>query len=49
LVKHIPENKIATAHHWLILHGRYVCLARNPKCELCGLFDICRYPDKKKR
>lgn len=48
LVKHIPENRIATAHHWLILHGRYVCLARNPKCEECGLFDICRYPDKKK-
>lgn len=48
LVKRIPENRIATAHHWLILHGRYVCLARNPKCEKCGLIDICRYPDKKK-
>jgi endonuclease III len=49
LVKYIPENRIATAHHWLILHGRYVCLARNPKCEVCGLYDICRFPDKKKR
>lgn len=48
LVKYIPVNRIATAHHWLILHGRYICLARNPKCEQCGLFDICRYPDKKK-
>lgn len=48
LVKHIPENRIATAHHWLILHGRYTCLARNPKCYGCGLYDICRYPDKKK-
>ena len=48
LVKYIPENRIATAHHWLILHGRYTCLARNPKCEECGLYDICRYPDKKK-
>src|ERR1043165_210540 len=37
LVKHIPENRIATAHHWLILHGRYTCIARNPKCEECGL------------
>lgn len=49
LVKHIPENRIATAHHWLILHGRYVCLARNPKCEDCGLYAICRYAGKKKR
>lgn len=43
LVKYIPENKIAIAHHWLILHGRYVCLARNPKCEECGLKDLCKY------
>jgi len=43
LVKYIPENKIATAHHWLILHGRYVCVARTPKCEICGLRPWCKY------
>ncbi|MFZ5430503.1 MAG: endonuclease III [Bacteroidota bacterium] len=43
LVKHIPEELIPTAHHWLILHGRYVCKARKPECEKCGLTDICRY------
>ncbi|HRG53222.1 MAG TPA: endonuclease III, partial [Bacteroidia bacterium] len=37
LVKYIPEHKIAIAHHWLILHGRYICLARTPKCEICPL------------
>ena len=41
LVKHIPENLIPMAHHWLILHGRYVCLARRPKCEECGLLHFC--------
>ena len=43
LVKHIPEELIPKAHHWLILHGRYVCLARKPKCEVCGLKPYCRY------
>ena len=43
LVKYIPEDKLTIAHHWLILHGRYVCQARKPKCEACGLRDICRY------
>ncbi len=43
LVKHIPEHLIAKAHHWLILHGRYVCTARNPKCEDCGLTLWCKY------
>lgn len=43
LIKHIPEEYIATAHHWLILHGRYVCLARTPKCEICPLTEWCRY------
>ncbi len=43
LVKHIPEELIATAHHWLILHGRYVCIARKPKCDECFLRDVCRY------
>jgi len=47
LVKYIPEEKIAIAHHWLILHGRYVCLARKPKCEICGISDFCRYHLKK--
>lgn len=46
LVKYIPENKIATAHHWLILHGRYVCVARTPKCEICGLRPWCKYYDQ---
>ena len=43
LVKHIPERLIPIAHHWLILHGRYVCLARKPKCESCGLKPWCKY------
>ena len=42
LIKHIPEEEIPIAHHWLILHGRYVCTARKPKCHECGLQDICR-------
>ncbi len=45
LVKYLPEEVIAIAHHWLILHGRYICLARKPKCSECGLTDICKsYP-----
>ncbi|MEG1749983.1 MAG: endonuclease III [Tannerellaceae bacterium] len=43
LIKHIPTKLIAIAHHWLILHGRYVCLARKPKCEVCGLKPWCKY------
>jgi endonuclease III len=46
LVKHIPERLIPKAHHWLILHGRYVCLARKPKCEECGLTQWCEYYKK---
>ncbi len=42
LTKNIPESIIPKAHHWLILHGRYVCQARRPKCEECGLLDICK-------
>jgi endonuclease-3 len=49
LVKHIPEDKLAIAHHWLILHGRYVCTARNPKCESCPLKSFCRYYEKKSK
>ncbi len=43
LIKHIPEQYVATAHHWLILHGRYTCLARTPKCEECNLTEWCQY------
>ena len=41
LTKHIPAELLSRAHHWLILHGRYVCQARKPKCETCGLLGIC--------
>ena len=43
LVKYIPKDKIAIAHHWLILHGRYICLARSPKCDICPLQKFCKY------
>lgn len=43
LVRNIPEDKIARAHHWLILHGRYVCKARKPLCDRCGVSAYCRY------
>lgn len=46
LVKHIPVHLIAKAHHWLILHGRYICIARKPKCEICGLQEWCKYYKK---
>lgn len=46
LVKHIPEEKIPIAHHWLILHGRYVCQARKPHCSECGLTEICLWYNK---
>ncbi len=46
LIKHIPEKLIPRAHHWLILHGRYVCLARKPQCAKCGLKDFCKYYEK---
>lgn len=49
LIKHIPEEKIPLAHHWLILHGRYVCTARNPKCEECGIAALCHFVNKKKK
>jgi endonuclease-3 len=42
----IPDRYKLHAHHWLILHGRYVCIARKPKCPECPISDICRYPDK---
>ena len=43
LIKNIPEALIHKAHHWLILHGRYICVARNPKCEQCGVRPACRF------
>jgi endonuclease III len=43
LIKNIPENLVYKAHHWLILHGRYICIARNPKCDQCGLRPVCKY------
>ena len=47
LIKHIPTALVHTAHHWLILHGRYTCLARNPKCDSCGLVSFCKEGAKK--
>ncbi|MFA5649075.1 MAG: endonuclease III [Bacteroidales bacterium] len=45
LMQHIPKELWAVAHHWLILHGRYTCTARNPKCSSCGIRDLCKeYP-----
>lgn len=46
LVKYIPTDKIAISHHWLILHGRYICVARTPKCEICPLTKFCKYYEK---
>ena len=46
LVKYIPEEHIPKAHHWLILHGRYICLARKPKCDQCAITSICKYFEK---
>ncbi len=46
LVKYFPEELISKAHHWLILHGRYTCLARKPKCEKCGLTEVCKFYKK---
>jgi endonuclease-3 len=49
LIKYIPEEKIPLAHHWLILHGRYVCKARLPACEQCGIREFCIYFEKKEK
>jgi endonuclease-3 len=43
LVQYLPKETLAIAHHWLILHGRYICVARNPKCEICPLTFFCKY------
>ena len=47
LVQYIPKGVIPKAHHWLLLHGRYVCQARKPKCEQCGIREYCRFFNKK--
>ena len=46
LIQYIPKELVHTAHHWLILHGRYICVARNPKCDICGLKPACKYYQK---
>ncbi len=48
LVKHLPEEVIPIAHHWLILHGRYICIARKPKCDKCEITHFCKYYSKLK-
>ncbi|WP_262245191.1 endonuclease III [Parapedobacter soli] len=49
LVKYLPKDTLAIAHHWLILHGRYICVARRPKCEICPITWMCRYYEKEVR
>ncbi len=46
LLKVIPEKYLKHAHHWLILHGRYTCTARKPKCHICPIHDVCTWPEK---
>jgi len=48
LLKFVAEEFKKDAHHWLILHGRYTCIARNPKCDTCIIFDLCEWKDRKK-
>jgi endonuclease-3 len=49
LIKNIPAVLVHKAHHWLILHGRYTCLARSPKCDTCGITDFCKYYEKENK
>ena len=49
LIKNFPAHYVYKAHHWLILHGRYVCTARNPKCSICGLKSVCKFVAIKKK
>ncbi len=49
LIRHIPKELVYKAHHWLILHGRYICLARSPKCSNCGLVAACKFYNNNKR
>jgi endonuclease-3 len=46
LIEYLPKQTLGFAHHWLILHGRYICVARRPKCEICPLTDFCKYFEK---
>jgi endonuclease-3 len=46
LLKRVPKNFLLDAHHWLILHGRYICTARNPKCSQCSVEKICNFKKK---
>ncbi len=46
LLRHVPKPFLKDAHHWLLLHGRYVCVARTPRCPRCGIADLCEFPDK---
>ena len=46
LMAHIPTQYVYKSHHWLILHGRYVCVARSPRCEICALREFCKYYEK---
>jgi endonuclease-3 len=46
LLRHVPKEFLRDAHHWLILHGRYICMARTPKCPHCPIADLCEFPDK---
>lgn len=47
LIENLPKQYVHLAHHWLILHGRYICTARNPKCTRCGLTPVCKFVNKK--
>jgi endonuclease-3 len=49
LIRHIPEAYVYKAHHWLILHGRYICTARNPKCSECGIKEACKFYNKMRK
>jgi endonuclease-3 len=46
LLDNVPKKYLHDAHHWLILHGRYVCTARKPQCSICIIRNLCEYPDK---
>jgi endonuclease-3 len=46
LLRVVPDEFMRHAHHWLILHGRYTCIARKPRCEVCIINDLCRWPEK---
>ena len=46
LLKHVPKDFLLDAHHWLILHGRYICVARKPRCAACNISDLCDFKEK---